>query len=751
MKVFSNLETSKIFWAIFAKNQSEKLPMYLRCLDEQTYPKNKIILYIRTNDNKDDTKEILENYIRQNGDKFLECIFDDQSVDSNLVYEKNRNWSAKNVRIMAELRQKSLEIFLNTDCDFYFTADTDNFLTPRTLLNLVSAHCPMVAPMLRRPYFEGEPVPLYSNFHSKISYDMFYEKDNYENLILERKIRGLFKVPLIHCTYLIRRDAANFLTYNDDFDDWEYKSLMKSAIQNNVETFIDNRYEYGVIAIDEPLEKIEKSYEAILMRNSLENICFTITHVPDNDPDKSREKILNLNHTLLSKKLEFLPIIGSKLDEPNDLNNNKSLKYEIKPNIQIKNQYVHPKVNLKKNSRHWLIGEIGKLGTFKIALTNFLQTQYNFLLTVADDIWLDDNFTDCLQQFLKDFPENCELLSLYSFENREYNHIEKKFLSNNEFLDGRFSSGVLLWSRVAAIKLLAYFDRFEIDLSLEEILTSQNVLNLKIINPKLQKASIYTKVHFEKSTIYSGNFKKMIVSENGGLVSSLPSSIKEFFSLNSSEIEKILSEFENFKAQNYQDVLALCVSKFKRNGFFVEFGACDGIKLSNTFALEKIYGWSGILAEPVSLWHESLSQNRSSHIFTKAVTDTSGQIFPILVTKSPEVSTLAHHNSDHLAQYRSTNSTIEMVETISINDLLLQGGAPSYIDFMSIDTEGNELEILNALNFDTYTFGFICVEHNNSANKNRIIELIKSKHYVHILSETSLVDAWFINKKYLDF
>jgi hypothetical protein len=56
------------------------------------------------------------------------------------------------------------------------------------------------------------------------------------------------------------------------------------------------------------------------------------------------------------------------------------------------------------------------------------------------------------------------------------------------------------------------------------------------------------------------------------------------------------SLLEKSKAQLRQDLFVLSETHYKRNGYFVEFGAANGIDLSNTYLLETEFSWSGILA-----------------------------------------------------------------------------------------------------------------------------------------------------------
>jgi FkbM family methyltransferase len=187
----------------------------------------------------------------------------------------------------------------------------------------------------------------------------------------------------------------------------------------------------------------------------------------------------------------------------------------------------------------------------------------------------------------------------------------------------------------------------------------------------------------------------------------------------------------------------------KRDGFFVEFGATDGVHLSNTHSLEKHLDWNGILAEPARCWHEHLPKNRSCVIDKRCVWDSSGQTLSFNEVESAELSTVGSlSNSDFHAVTREQGKVYD-VQTVSLNDLLSEHGAPSTMDYLSIDTEGSELLILKSLDFEKYRFNIITVEHNYTPQRAEMLELLTARGYARVFSELSQWDDWYFHESLL--
>ncbi len=203
------------------------------------------------------------------------------------------------------------------------------------------------------------------------------------------------------------------------------------------------------------------------------------------------------------------------------------------------------------------------------------------------------------------------------------------------------------------------------------------------------------------------------------------------------------------RSQILQDLWVCFELDEKRDGFFVEFGATNGLTNSNTWLLETALGWKGILAEPNPIWHSALAANRRVAIEHRCVSSTSGENVAFTTTNDsdPELSAISKFSEvDHFAELRRQGKVIE-VETISLSDLLEKYQAPTEIDFLSIDTEGSELDILSAHNFKKHRFNLISVEQNPHTEPG-IQNLLEDNGYIRVFPQFSQWDGWYVSAKF---
>jgi len=224
----------------------------------------------------------------------------------------------------------------------------------------------------------------------------------------------------------------------------------------------------------------------------------------------------------------------------------------------------------------------------------------------------------------------------------------------------------------------------------------------------------------------------------------LLNNIKILQKLNDTNAQKLIQYYSKSKSQIMQDLFVLSNLAFKKEGYFVEFGATNGYDLSNTHLLEKEFGWKGILAEPAKIWHKDLKNNRSCNIETKCVWKDSGSILSFNEVETSELSTIdSFSKNDMLREARKKGKTYE-VESISLNDLLLKFKAPNHIDYLSIDTEGSEYEILSNFDFSKYTFQVITCEHNFTPMREDLYFILTRQGYQRVFEDVSLCDDWYI-------
>lgn len=220
-------------------------------------------------------------------------------------------------------------------------------------------------------------------------------------------------------------------------------------------------------------------------------------------------------------------------------------------------------------------------------------------------------------------------------------------------------------------------------------------------------------------------------------------------------ITKFIKYSKISPSQLGQDIFVLEKLNYIKKGFFVEFGVCDGIKLSNTYLLEKEFNWSGIVAEPSIIHKDILKKNRRCHIENKCVFSESGKVLYFTETKMTELSFLNKHPPNdqkihnELAKERKNGLTYK-VETISLNDLLQKYSCPKIFEYLSIDTEGTEYEIIKNLNFNRFLPKIITIEHNNDKIiRDKIFNLLTKYKYARTLKNVSHWDDWYIHDDYI--
>ncbi len=233
-----------------------------------------------------------------------------------------------------------------------------------------------------------------------------------------------------------------------------------------------------------------------------------------------------------------------------------------------------------------------------------------------------------------------------------------------------------------------------------------------------------------------------------------------FVNQNIDLLKSFINYFKNIneiKSQLYQDVFAAFIieGNFEKN--FLEFGATNGIDLSNTYILEKNMAWNGFLSEPSPQWHKELKNNRpKNNIITDCIWSKTGESLKFFVSDVGVLSTINEFKeSDKISMPGNTRERIKSgstvnVKTISLNDVVkdyFNSQSPSYI---SIDTEGSEYEILKNFDFKKYRPKVFTIEHNHTNLQENIDKLLISNDYVRVFSKITAFDAWYISKEAYD-
>ncbi len=186
----------------------------------------------------------------------------------------------------------------------------------------------------------------------------------------------------------------------------------------------------------------------------------------------------------------------------------------------------------------------------------------------------------------------------------------------------------------------------------------------------------------------------------------------------------------------------------KTNGYFVDIGAHDGVTFSNSKFFEEL-GWTGVCAEPNPIVFEQLQSVRKCKCVKKAIADKIGhaQFFQI-VEGADMLSGLVDEFSQKGIKniYSNLESKDSGFDYIDVElDLFDNIVDQIEIDFLSIDTEGNELKILQTIDFSKYNIKVITLENNEYDS--RFVNFLSSKDFTFV--KRLGCDELYINNKFI--
>lgn len=175
-------------------------------------------------------------------------------------------------------------------------------------------------------------------------------------------------------------------------------------------------------------------------------------------------------------------------------------------------------------------------------------------------------------------------------------------------------------------------------------------------------------------------------------------------------------------SQGGEDLILAKLLNYKPNGFYIDVGANDPVILNNTYLFYKM-GWNGLNFEPIPELAEKFKKKRKRDIvINKAISNFTGDAdFSAGIKEYHVNSSLLNLE---LPKQKMIKVSVDKLENV-LDELTIKE-----IDFISIDTEGTEVDVLEGLNLNKYRPKFILAEYNTASKANgKLIPYLVTKGY----------------------
>lgn len=194
-----------------------------------------------------------------------------------------------------------------------------------------------------------------------------------------------------------------------------------------------------------------------------------------------------------------------------------------------------------------------------------------------------------------------------------------------------------------------------------------------------------------------------------------------------------------FYSQDKQDLyLETNVFKGYKNGTFIDVGAHDGKRINNTLYFEENNNWKGINIEPIKEVYDNLIANRPKCInINCAVYNKNSEeiefirnigytemISGIKETFDPRHANRLKNENNHFG----SSTTIIKVPTKTLESICNDHNI-SHVNYLSIDVEGAEYEVIQSINFEKVFIDVIGFENNYNDTSIPIVEFLEKRKY----------------------
>ena len=217
------------------------------------------------------------------------------------------------------------------------------------------------------------------------------------------------------------------------------------------------------------------------------------------------------------------------------------------------------------------------------------------------------------------------------------------------------------------------------------------------------------------------------------------------------DCEKYFFWNEKYTSQSGQDkIIKNFFFNNKKKGYFIEIGAYDGIMGSNCYYFEKYLDWNGIAIEPSPNQFEKLKKNRKCKLLNQAISHEVKEVEFIEVIEGLTQMSGINDNDYRETLDIITNNKISKTKSYNLKTVTFDEIVPKNfdIDYISIDIEGGEMNLLNSINFNNYNIKVISVE-NNIPDKQNFKTFFEDKDFIYF--DRVGQDEIFYNCKYFRF